>query len=478
MSLNAAFFAAGTGLSATARNASVVADNIANSGTEGFAARQLGLSSMGAGGHAGGVRVSGVQRLADPGQTAALRLSGATDAAASEVQAFWRDMETLVGTDGAPGALTARIDALGAAMIQATSEPDRDVHLARIAQDARDLARTFSRIETGITDSRTDADARIARDVAALNTALQQVERLNTEIARTLVMGADANGLLDERQRVIDALSRIVPVHEMPRPNGAVRLISTGGAVLLHTSAVEIDFTPSPHVGPGQDLASGWLSGLTINGRPVETGPDGPLAGGALAARFEIRDRLAPELQAGLDRLAADLQDRFAAPATDPTLPPGAPGLLADTDPAAGTVGLAGRLRLNSLADPEQGGALWRLRSGLGALGPGPVGDPVRLDAMARALAERSHLAPDSAARDTAAHVGAWLSTIGLQRHGADGARAFSAATDAHLRDGRATGGVDTDAELTRLLEIEKAYAANARVIRAVDDMLRRLLEI
>jgi len=38
--------------------------------------------------------------------------------------------------------------------------------------------------------------------------------------------------------------------------------------------------------------------------------------------------------------------------------------------------------------------------------------------------------------------------------------------------------GVDSDAEMQRLLLIEKAYAANARIIETADAMLRRLLEI
>ena len=38
--------------------------------------------------------------------------------------------------------------------------------------------------------------------------------------------------------------------------------------------------------------------------------------------------------------------------------------------------------------------------------------------------------------------------------------------------------GVDTDAELQRLLLIEQAYAANARMIETVDDMMQALLRI
>ena len=46
------------------------------------------------------------------------------------------------------------------------------------------------------------------------------------------------------------------------------------------------------------------------------------------------------------------------------------------------------------------------------------------------------------------------------------------------LQQSLAANGVDTDAELQRLLALEQAYAANARVIKAADSMLNTLLEI
>jgi flagellar hook-associated protein 1 FlgK len=38
--------------------------------------------------------------------------------------------------------------------------------------------------------------------------------------------------------------------------------------------------------------------------------------------------------------------------------------------------------------------------------------------------------------------------------------------------------GVDSDQELQKLMLIERAYAANARVVETADQMIRRLMEI
>lgn len=478
MSLNAALLAAGSGLNAASRGAAVVADNIANSATEGFGPRRLALSSTVLGGAGVGVTVVGAQRQENAALAASLRAAGAEDGAARTLRAHWAGMEALIGNGDAPGGLAARVDALGAALAHAAAHPESTARLDQAASEARALTATLARIETGITEARVAADRSIARDVAALNSGLREVEALNAGITRQKLAGGDPNGLMDERARVIDAMAELVPLRVLPGANGAVRLITDGGAVLLGERAVEIGFAPAPAMAPGDTLASGGLSGLTLGGRSVETGPAGPLTGGSLGAAFEIRDRHAPTLQAGLDRLAGDLVARFADPVTDPTLPPGAAGLFTDPDPGAGPAGLAGRLRLNPLADPEEGGALWRLRSGLGAPAPGPVGDPARLDAMARALDRPTVPAPGMAAGGLAAHAADLGAAVGMARHRAEAQQAFTTATRAHLSETRSAEGVDTDAQLQKLMMIEAAYAANARVLRAVDDMLRRLMEI
>jgi flagellar hook-associated protein 1 FlgK len=41
-----------------------------------------------------------------------------------------------------------------------------------------------------------------------------------------------------------------------------------------------------------------------------------------------------------------------------------------------------------------------------------------------------------------------------------------------------AAQGVDSDAELQKLLLVEQVYAANAKLIQAVDEMLEQLMEI
>ena len=469
MSLNSALLTASSGLSAVSRQALVVSDNVANSGTEGFAPRSVGLSSAVLGGTGTGVRVTGIDRQADPFLGAALRNAGGAEAASMRTADLWRELETVIGTGENPGALGERISALDSALVQARTAPESEPRLSQIIDEAGALVQKFATIDRTLTEARQRADKDIARDIDQLNTGLKQVETLNAQITRELVSGGHPNGLIDERARIVDSLSQIVPLRELPQANGGVSLMTEGGALVLNRTAAQFEVTGTLGEAPLQ---------ISMNGRPVALGASGPLTGGRLDAALQMREQTIPQVRGQVDALAADLATRFTGPEADPTLAPGAAGLIQATGPDPDAPGVAGRLRVNPLADPAQGGDLWRLRSGLGAATPGPVGETAVLDGMLRALETGSQMGPGESARDFGGHAARLLSDVGIARNTAEGAQAFASANATQLRERQAADGVDTDAEMQRLLQIEQAYAANARVMRAVDDMLRQLMEI
>ena len=229
----------------------------------------------------------------------------------------------------------------------------------------------------------------------------------------------------------------------------------------------------------------GGLSGITINGRPYDTaGSASPILGGTLGALFAVRDDLAVSAQGKLDAAARDLVERFSAPGLDATLPLGAPGLFTDAGAAflpTDEVGLAGRLRLNAAADPTQGGALFRLRDGLGAVTEGPPGNGTLLDALHSALSASRPLSSTSFTagnRNFAVLTGDLMSDASALRLSAQSEQSFSSARLTALTDLEAQNGIDTDQEMQQLLVIEKNYAANAKVIQAVNDMIDTLIRL
>lgn len=474
MSLSASLSSALSGLTAAARGAEVVSSNVANARTAGYARRELLLAVR----SPQGVQVAGVARMVDRALQTDRRAAQAAAENTDLRSAFLRRIEEAIGLPGDDGALSTRIGAFAAALTAAAGRPESTALLTAAVDAAAGIAGHLAGASDAIQTARAEADRAIAADVGLLNDSLARIADMNRQIRTTLGSGRDASALMDQRQQLVDGIAAIVPLREVDRGNGQIALYTAGGAVLLDGTPAEFGFTPAGIVVPGMTQGTGALSGLTLNGRAIGTAETGLLGGGRLAANFALRDVLGPEAQARLDAVARDLVERFADPALDPTLAPGAAGLFTDGGgPFApgDETGLAARLAVNPALD----GAAWRLRDGLGAAAPGEPGQSALLARMADALDTARTPASGGfggGARSFAALASDLLSTVATARLTADGAATFSAAKAAALQQQEAAGGVDTDHEIQMLLQIETAYAANAKVLQSVDEMLDLLL--
>ena len=484
MTLTSALNAAMSGLRTAGRSSELISSNISNAATPGYARRTLETTSN-AGAFLSGVRIEGVVRHGDAQVLADRRLASAEFGYRTDTTRFLTSVEDAVGTPDQPGSLSARLADFENSLIVASSRPDAAERLESSALAARDLANTINRASDDVQNARSNADRNIASQVDRLNDALSAVQQVNSQITAAISQRNDTAALQDQRQVLIDEISEMVPVRVVPRDHGSVALFSIGGAILLDNTPATIAFEPANVVTPYMSVEDGTLSGLTVNGFAVSTSSDtGRLRGGTLGAQFEIRDELAPSAQSQLDAMARNLIERFEDPAVDTTLAPGQPGLFTDQgatlDPLA-EEGLASRITLNALVDPTQSGESWRIRDGLGAAAPGNVGNAQIINALSDALTAAQ--VPGSGDFGTGALtalglISAFSSQLGTDRLRSDQQLSFASAQLNELTQLELAEGVDTDVELQQLMLVEQAYAANARVIQTVDDMLDTLLGI
>ncbi|MCB2115649.1 MAG: flagellar hook-associated protein FlgK [Rhodobacteraceae bacterium] len=482
MSLSTTLANALSGLNASSRAASVVSSNVSNALTEGYVRRELNLSPQSLGGTGAGVRIDGITRAVNTVVLSDRRLADAEAGGAGIKTDFLAGVEARLGDPEDAGSLSARLAALEAALVQAASRPDSQARLQGVADAAIAVTDQLNGLTDGIQQARMDANAGIAKAVGTLNDTLGQIDRLNAEILAQRAAGRDATALMDQRQGLVDRVAEIVPVREVARDHDQVALYTTGGAILLEGNPAVIGFTPAGVITADMTLGSGALSGLTINGMAVPSTDTGVLGGGTLGAMLAVRDDLAPGAQSQIDALARDLIERFQSSAVDTSLTPGQPGLLTDggaaLNPALET-GLAGRISLNALVDPLHGGALWRLRDGLGATQPGAAGDATLLTRLGAALSGTR--APSSgnfigAARSASGLAADVLSGIASARQQSESREGFAVARQEALTELQLADGVDTDAEMQTLLMVEQAYSANARVIQVVDELIQKLI--
>ncbi len=477
MSISGALSAATSGLSAAARSAELVSSNVANALAPGYGRREIILGSSVIGGVGTGVQVAGIERVTD---TIAIGQRRFADAAFGEVQHyadFYRSLQTTLGTPDSPSSLTGRIAALEAALVSATGAPESEAQLGVAVNAAGDLVRLINSASASVQQARASADQQIASQVRTINTNLSGISDLNDQVKAAMISGSDPSSLMDQRQRLIDQISDLVPLQEIPRDDGRITLLTANGTMLVGQHAARFEFEPTGTIVPEMTVASGALSGLQIvNAESVAGTPLQAIEGGSLAANFEIRDVLAIDAQGQLDQLAQELIVRTGDPAVDPTLS-GGPGLFTDAGnvfDAANKIGLASRLSLNSQVDPNQGGAVLRLRDGIGATSLGAVANTSILNALSGTLTGEVGPVRDGLAGIASSVV----SSIGTSRNTFETREAFVGAQVTVFQDQEARGGVDTDQELQKLLVIEQSYAANAKMIEAIDQMMQSLLRI
>ncbi len=486
MSISGALSNATSGLVASSRLADTISNNVANALTPGFGKRVTELSSLALGGYGSGVRVTGTYRTENAFLTAERRGMEAAVGAASTTAATFERISAALGEPGSPGALATRATALETRLMASVNAPQSPTQLADAVTAARLLAQSVNAVAAENVRLRTEADGEIARQVGAVNDALYAVQDINARINTLRLKGEDISALQDERDRIIDAVSGIIPLRAVKRDGDQVALYSANGGALLDGRVWELKFTQGPSIVTPEMSLGSPLGGL-MQDQGASTGPvavaagsgTGLLDGGSLGALFEIRDRILPEFDAEMDRYAGELIARFRDLTPAGARDAGGQGLFVDATPGPLT-GLAGRLAINAAVDPAQGGETFRLRDGLATPAPGEEGFGGFLQALADAMS--SARAPagwvtQNAASDAAtmaSEIAAFYAGRGAR---SDEASAYLTSRLIVLADSEANAiGVDTDAELQALILIEQAYAANARVMSVIDGLLDILL--
>ncbi len=486
MSITSALNNALSGLNATTRQAELISNNVANALTPGYSRQIMDLSSNVVNGNGLGVTVSAVRIVEDPVTTASRRLA---DAAAGEAQVRTTAQTRLadqLGNPGSPNALAQQVARFETALAAAATDPSSSSLQRDVVDAAVTVTRTMNQISTENRRIRMDADAAIQREVGEVNSALQQIGSLNREIQMRTSAGKDVASLLDQRKRLIDRISSIIPIKTARRDDDSIAIYSAGGQTLLDGRAATLEFTPSGIITPDMTVGNGALSGLSVNGNQITMGEGGGLLdGGSLAAHFETRDITVPGHDQQLDAFAADIISRFQDPAVDPTLGAGDAGLFTDNGNAylpANEQGLAYRIGVNAAVDPRQGGDLWRLRDGINAAAQGNVGSTTLLDALKDA-ATGPRTPSASLGISTAMGMSGFAAELTSQRateavHAGDHLTTARTVQDNLVAHESQSTGVRTDEEMQRLLLVEQAFAANARVISAADEMIQQILEI
>lgn len=472
MSLSTALSIAQNSLLNTQRQISVVSKNIANEYNADYSRRSAIVSSM-----APGAQIATIARATN---TALFKqnlsaLSG------------WMAQSTIVdGLDHLQAAVNGVDNATSPAMLigkmQSALEffsatPSSTTLAENAVEAARQVVLGLNQGTSAIQAFRADLDGQIATAVSDLNQFLADFKKVNDEIVKATNAGREALDSLDQRDALLKKISEIVPISTITRAGGDTMILTADGATLFETIPRHVHFEPTPAYG-----ATTVGNNVYIDGVPLFPATGANTSGsGTLSAMIQLRDGYANGLQLQLDEIARGLISAFSESganglftvASGSTVPSGATGLS----------GLAGAIRINPLVDPTQGGNALLLRDGITTdYNPDDLASYSerlfayieKLDAQASFVSASGTTVSQSLTAYSAAAIG-WLEDA--RKTSASAAEAKSALA---IRSAEALSnatGVNVDEELALMLELEHSYAASAKMLQVVDEMLKTLLD-
>jgi flagellar hook-associated protein 1 len=142
-----------------------------------------------------------------------------------------------------------------------SKQPDNLESRAVVKESAIALADAFNHTYTKMSDLARDLNDNLAVKTTEVNSSLQMIARLNEEIFRIEGLGNNANDLRDQRDILVDDLSKVINVEVIEQTSGyQVRmgdtvLVEGRQATLFDAAAAEAGYTSG-------NLKSGQLFGL------------------------------------------------------------------------------------------------------------------------------------------------------------------------------------------------------------------------
>jgi flagellar hook-associated protein 1 FlgK len=504
MSISSALHIANSGLANVNAQLAVLSQNIANASTPGYATEvgsQINIAAQGVG---IGVMTGPVTLAVQQGLQQSIVQQNATVANLTTAQSALQAIDPVLGSVGQGTDLGSLLANLSNSFSALMTTPSNQTQQTAVVGQATTLAAGINRLADAYTAQRQAAQNDLQAAVATLNDKLTTIGKLSTQIIAQKAMGQSTADLENQRNQAVNTLSPLVNLRTQQQANGDLSVFTPGGLVLPTTNTVP-SFAIAPAVtAPGAYYPGGGLPGITLNGQDVTAN----LTGGQIGAGITLRDQTLPTAQAELDEFAAGLANRFAAQGltlfTDASggVPAGG-----GTPAQAGYVGLSSVIRVNSAvsANPalvrDGTAAVTGSPTGPSDFTPNPSGGPVGFTAL---IARIVNYALTGNAQDGVPQPP--LNTTGLGATGtlnapfgttgslADYATSLvasqsqqSATTTADLATETAvqatftsrfaaSSGVNMDTELSRMLVLQNAYSANARVLNTLQAMFTQLL--
>jgi flagellar hook-associated protein 1 len=504
MSIDTALSIASGGLANIAQQMATVSNNVANASTPGYAEEISTQTSLVGAGQGYGVLTGNVVRQIDLQLQQEIFQQNAT---VSGLQAQNQGLAPVDAAQGVPGAgsdLGSILGNLQSAFTTLQSDPSNNASQSQAVDAAEALASKLNSLSSAYQTARQTAQQGIQTGLQQLNSDLTTISQLSDQIVAAQAGGQSTAALENQRSAAMADASNLASINFIAQSNGGlIAAIGPGLTMPMTQPAPQFSMANSAinaqTAYPGQGIA-----GIMLNGADVTQ----QFASGSIGANLALRDTTLPGYQAQLDEFANTLQSRFAAQGLQLFSPPtGGTSSVTPTPDQNGYIGYAATISVDPsvIANPAEvrDGNLTVAGSPTGAASftPNPPGGPAGFETLidnvltyalgSQAQSGVAQPSPNVSGLGVLGNLNAPYSppatlagfaSVLASAQSADVSNAAAQLTSETAVQSTlssqftATSGVDTDTELSKMVALQNAYSANARIIGAAQSMWEALL--
>lgn len=443
MSDFSALHVAMSGLKAAQLKMDTASNNIANANTVGYTRQRVDLKTRypnfdPAGQVGAGVDVADIARIRDTFLDGRVRSASAA-LEETDVRADFLSRAELLTGEPEIG-VTASLDRLWGAFEDLALDPTDRTSRQAVLDELGSFTTVVNQISTGLESLREGAVESAQATLSDVNGTLAEIARLNVVILDASAEPGTPNDLMDQRDRLIDQVSRQIGATAVTDDDGAVRM-SLNGLSLV---------TGSDH----RPLTIDIDAGVVTHPTGVAVSPAGEVGGYLAVYHDDI-----PQIQTQLDVFATQAADAINAvhQAGYHAAGPGGPMLSYDPGDPARTIAVA----ITDTDEIATAAAAGPPFASYDSTIPENLADLRNLrvvDGGTASIGESYRSFVAAVGQKTASALSSAISQQGL--------------VDAVERSRHSAHGVSVDEEMVHLMEAQRMYEAAARVITSVDQAL------
>lgn len=431
----------------------ITSNNIANASTPGFSRQRVDFAESPSvrtryGLIGTGVTASHVGRVRERFIDQQVRAASDTFGQATTQQRILSQVEAAVNEPSDNGIATAMSRFFGAFQ-DLSVHPEESAARNSVLQQGTLLAQGFHRLTANLKQLRGDLASDVENKLRDINRLTKDISELDIKITNALAEGLEPSDLKDQRDLKIDALSKLVKVHVSEDTNGSVMVSVSGTVVASRAGAVTL---------------SSAIAGDQIRIYAGNSTQETPIRSGELGGVLEAHNATLPDYLTKLDQTAKALIDRVNA------LHIGGFGL--DKPPSTGNKFFTGTSAENIDIDPAVANDINKIAASLD-------GKPGNNEIALAIAGVRNEALLNGNTTSIPQFYATFVSTVGTAMTATDNTMRNQELILAQLESQRtAVSGVSIDEEMTNLIKYQRSFDAAAKVVSAVDDLFRTIIQM